>query len=471
MSVNNINATALSDFSSLSPSIVASLWDKAMQDGVIENEWLSRFQGDENSSMPIIEKQDLAKGGGDTINFTVGSEIVGDGVKGDTVLEGSEEKLNLSTYQVVIDFVRHATAVNKRFKSFSAARRKLELTKLMSRWAARYKQMEALLRLRNSGAHTASGIANNVLWAGGGSSDASLTPSNGLDTGVFQLARPKLIALGAKPANISREEGYEVPMFVMWATTDALTNLNNDSAWNQASLMARPREGGRDAQNPLFTGCFSGKTYNGITPYEYMLPDHDNAKNGAIGSPLQPRALLRTATADASATAINGGGSSATSSAIFFFRDFPGFDFPFTSGQSATVDATVYYAKIKNLPGSTQAGKYEIISYVGSTGNNGNVLSPVTRNVNPSANTTVVHDANSIIVPCNADGVEYAYVIIAGAWALLRAYGESREQLQAQDQDYTFKNGVGIEAVFGQTPAQRRDGKFPNFVVAKVALT
>lgn len=465
-----LNAATLSTYSSLDPKVVATLWDKAMQDGVIEQEWLSKFQGAEGSDKPIIEKTALEKGGANTVNFTVESELVGDGVQGGTELTGVEEVLNRYTYSVQIDYRRHAVAVQKRLQDFTAAQRKLALTRLVSKWMARKKQIDGLMSLVKAGAYSVSGKANNLLWAGGASSDAGLTPNTGLDTSLFQAFRQKMIGLGAKPANISKEEGYDVPKFVMWATTNALSNLKNDSAWNQANLMARGRENGKDANNPLFTGAFSGKEYDGIVPYEFMLPDHDNPKNGAIGSPLEPRALLRTATVSTSdTTTLTGGGSGATSSGVLFFRDFPGYDYLFVEGQTAAPDSGTYYAKIKDAPGSANAGEFEVISYTGSN-NNGNTITSVTRNLAASTNTSGVHAAGSVIVPCNIAGVEYGYVICAGANALLRAYGSTRERLTNDAQDYGFSNGVGVEAVFGQTPAKRTDGLYPNFVIAKVAL-
>lgn len=444
------------------------MWEKAMQDGVIQNEWLSQFQGAEGSDMPIIEKTDLTKGGGQTINFTVESELVGDGKKGAAVLIGNEEKLNRYTYSCVVDWQRHAVATDSRTASFTAAKRKLGFNKLVSRWCARHKQWEALLSYIKKGAFSTSGIANNLFYSGGGAADADLTTSNGLDTGVFDLARYKLISLGAKAAQTSKDDSYDAPFFHMWATSRALRNLNNDSAWNNANLMARPREGSANEKNPLWTGCFSGKTYNGIIPYEYMLPDHDNAANGAIGCPLEPRALLRAALTDDSVTALTVGGSSGSSTPLYL-RDFPGYDYLFTADQTAAADSGTYYFKIINLPGSTQAGKYEVCSYTGSA-NNGKTISTIVRNVLSNSQTTVVHDANSLVVPCTATGVEYGHVIITGAMSLLRAYGEFRERLTSDKQDYGFVNGVGVESIFGQTPAQRTDGRYPGYVVARVAL-
>ncbi len=474
MATGNINNAALSTYSTLSPSIVSQKWSEAMQQGVLDLEWLTMFQGKEGSNASIIEKEDLLKGDGDTINFTVGAELRGDGVTGSTQLITKEEKAKLNTYSTVIDFIRHATAGDRRFKSMSIAGRKLEYTKMLSKWMAMRKQNDGLLKFIKTGAFTSSGRANNTIYGGGVSSDLALTVNDQLHTGFFSDARKKLIALGAKPANISREKDYQTRYFNLLATTDMLSNLNNDGAWNNAQLMARPRENGKDADNPLFTGCFSGKTYGGIIPFEYMMPDHDNPENGAIGSPLQPRALLRDATTNfTSDTTLSMGGSAATSSTILYTKWFPGYDYLFTSGQTAAPDTTVYYAKIIDMPGATNAGKYEIVSYVGSA-NDGNMLT-VTRNVG-GTNPNGVHDANALVVPCNANGVAYGFVVVMGAMAMLRAYGNNgdgksgRENLEYENQDYNFIKGAAIEAVFGQSPPVRADGKYANFIVGKVAL-
>ncbi len=474
MSLANITNAALSDYSSLSPEIIAQFWSDAMQQSVIQKEWFSKFQGGEDSMMPIIEKQDLSRGDGDTINFTVGTGLAGDGVQGASTLIGNEEKAKLRTYQVEIDWVRHATAADRRFRSMSIAGRKLAFTKMLSEWMALKKQNDGILKLIKQGAFTTSGRANNTLWAGDAKADNDLTINDQLHTGFFTDSRRKLIGLGAKPANISREEGYEVPKFILVATTDMLTNLNNDGAWINAQSLARPREGGADEKNPLFTGCFSGKEFGGIVPFEFMQYDHDNAENGAIGSPLQPRALTRAAMTSSDSDLVVGG-SSASGTSIKWLKWFPGYDFLFTAGQSASADSNTYYAKIIDMPGTANAGKFEIISYTGSV-NNGNKLTAVTRNVTGSTNTTQIHAADSLVVPCNAAGVAYGFCLVMGAWALLRAYGSNgkggsgRETLETDKQDYNFIQGAAIEANFGQAPAQRADGKFPNFVVGKVAL-
>lgn len=443
-----------------------------MQDGVIESEWLSQFQGGPDSSMPIVEKEDLSKVGGDTVVFTVGSSLVGDGKLGSNRLIGNEELQALNTYSCKVDFVRHAVAADKRFQAFTAAQRKAAFSAMLVDWMALRKQSDGLLSLVKSGGYTSSGIANNLMYAGGVSDEADLTQDNVLDTAFFQDVREKMVTLGARQSNVSRQAGRKIPLYVMWAGTRALKGLKNDAAWLNAAHLALLRGSGTaDDTNPIFTGSFDGKYIEGIAPFEVLLPDHDNPANGAIGSPLEPRALTRTALTPSTATGvkINLGGSDATSAAILYAKWFPGYDYLFTSEQTAAPDSNLYHALIINPPGTTDAGKRELVSYTGSD-NDGNSLT-VNRGLNSGkAGYTGTHAANSLVVPCTSNGVPYANVIVAGAWALLRAYGQSREQLASESQDYGFVKGGAIESVYGQTPARRRDGKYANFCLGRVAI-
>jgi hypothetical protein len=448
-----------------------------MQEGVIAKEWLSRFQGvGAESRMPIVEIEDLKASGGDTVVMTVESALVGDGVRGETELIGKEEKTKRRTYSLVVDFVRHATASTQRMRDFSAAKRKLGFTEMLSLWMALMKQHDGLLALVKAGAYTASGRANNLLWGGGGADDSELLATSVLDTSVMQAFRRKAVNLGARPANVTMEKGGEIPFFLLWATSNALAGLRNDTFWRSAAQLAYGREGGADARNPIFTGAFDGRQYEGMIAHEVLAPDHDNPESGAIGTPLEPRALLRAALNPSTAAAqdLLLGGSAATlaynaDGCPLYARDFPGYDYKFVSEQDAVVDANVYYAKIINPPGSTDAGKYEVVSYVGSTGNLGTKL-VVDRGLNAgTADYSGTHPANALIVPCNENGVAYSNVICVGSQALIRAYGNSREELDVEGQDYQFKKGAAIKTVFGQAPAQRRDGKYPNFLIARVA--
>lgn len=462
-----ITPTTLADFASANPSVVPQIWDAIVQTGVNAKEWLSKFQGAGPENV-IIEKQEQLARAGNQVNFTIESDLVGDRVLGSTTAIGTEEKENLNTYSVLVDFKRHPVARDRRFESFRGAKAKASMAVKVMGWMARFKQHEALLSLVKNAAYTTSGKTYNLFFSGGGSSLDSLTADTVLDTGCFEMGRAKLVGVGANPANLSQVDGEEIPEFVLWGTSRALEGLTNDQAWNTFNNNARAREGSNAAKNPLLTHSYG--LYKGIRAFEVMNPDHDNPKNGAVGSPLEPRALLRTALTGTSVTEINGGGSGATSTAALFFKDFPGYDYLFHSGQTPAADGATYYALILNLPGTTDAGKREVISYTGSA-NDGNKLGTVTRGLNSQDDDySPNHAANSLIVPCTKNGIPYAWVPILGRGALLRAYGETREEVAFEEQDYGFIKGACVTAVFGQTPPIRADSRLMNYVMLAVAI-
>ncbi len=259
-----LNFTSNADFS-LTPSEIAQVWDTALQDGVRDGDFLSKFEGPEGSSKPIIVKNDLNGVRGNQINFTVKAGLVGDGKIGSSTLRGNEEKQALYTYSLTLDFHRHAVAIDERYRQFRAAAIgsdvKAELTDDTSAWMGHHKQDDALTQLVKAGAYTTTGIANNLFWAGNAKSDADLSPNGLLSTGEYRLARRKGIALGLRPFNLSANEdptkGYYKLMCI--GTTDGLDGLGNDDGWINANSLARPRENGADADNPLFTGCYGDR--------------------------------------------------------------------------------------------------------------------------------------------------------------------------------------------------------------------
>ena len=465
-----IDPTQRSDFS-LTPDIIPQIWDYHAQEGVRQKDWLSQFEG-EGGDKPIQSGQDKLKKAGDTVVYTTEGELVGEAVQGDTAAVGTEEGETYNTYTCVVDYQRHAVARTRRFVGQMAAAGKSSLVEKLTGWLGRLRQHHAALKIVKDCRFTSGGQSKNLIYSGGGSAEASLTANNVLSTNLLQQMRSKLIGLGAKPANLSMEEGQEIPEYVGWGTQRVLAGLDNDAQWNQANLNARGRESGRDAKNPLFNGSFG--VYKGIRLFEFPVPDHDNPAKGAIGFPFEPRALLRTALTGTGTTTIDGGGSSGLAGGAatkpYYFKDFPGYDYLFTSGQSSAADAGTYYLAIYNLPGSANAGKREIISYVGSN-NNGNTITSVTRGVNAAdSDYHSDHDANSLIVPVTSNGVPYAFFPVLGRMGLIRAYGEFKEQMDFENQDYGHVRGACISSVFGQNTAKRVDGTIRNIVLAQVAI-
>lgn len=474
MSVSNIAATLISDFSSASPAVVSQVWASMVQRAVRLKEDLSKFEkevsedddGDVNAAIVAISNP--LKKAGNQINITVESDLVGDRQLGETSVLGAEETLNLGTYSVTVDEKRHGLGLARRFEEFRAAKSRAGMTKSLTSWEARFKQEEALLSLVLAATDTTTGKANNLIWSGGGSADTDLTAGSTLNTSVFEAARTKMSSLGALPCESSVRDGVEIPEFYAWPTTRALDGLKSDLQWIAFNQNSRGRENGADANNPLITG--SRGTWDGISAFEMFLPDHDNQAKGAVGSPLEPRAFLRTAISSTSTTSLAFGGSSGSGTAILYVKHFPGYDYLFHTDQTTSADSTTYYLRIYNMPGSTDSGLSEVVSYTGSD-NNGNAITVVSRNAfGLGTKYSGTHDAGSLVVQCSANGIPFAFVPFVGRRALVRGYGNLRSQIDFETQDYKAKQGAAIVTTMGQSATKRADGVYHNFILAKVAI-
>jgi len=87
--------------------LTVKLWSKALQAEVLKNTWAMNFTGTSADSL-IQVKTETQKGAGDKITFGLRMQMSGDGVAGDSVLEGSEEALTTYTDAIIIDQLRHA---------------------------------------------------------------------------------------------------------------------------------------------------------------------------------------------------------------------------------------------------------------------------------------------------------------------------------------------------------------------------
>jgi len=245
--------------------------------------------------------------------------------------------------------------------------------------------------------------------------------------------------------------------------------------------------------NALENGDVRGdanKRFSGLYPIwdNNILLNHDVSEDdadGRQGSPLEPLARLGTATADASATTITGGGTANPAGALDYFAYFPGFEWKITDNEVLPTDNNTYYAMIYNLTG-VNAGKYEIFSYTsasvsatahqltsvtrGTTSNfNGNVIA------NAAGRFSAVHPSGSIILPCTINGVILGWAAHTGAGALYHASGSTEMELIENGQDYKNAKdawhlvGKGVQGVRGMDVYKGVRGLATNFRIIKGA--
>lgn len=87
--------------------LAVKLWSKKLFHDVIGESFFSRFMGEGSESM-IQLKTETQKGPGDRIRVGLRALLSGDGIQGDSTLEGNEEALATYYDDVVINQLRHA---------------------------------------------------------------------------------------------------------------------------------------------------------------------------------------------------------------------------------------------------------------------------------------------------------------------------------------------------------------------------
>lgn len=243
---------------------VPELWNKKLYVEAERKMFWSRFEGMETSGMPVIRKDDLAKQPGDVIHINSIYQMTGAGVTGASTLQGNEETMRLAQKDLSIDWLRHATAVNKRTKgqiNFTWAIQAAQ--PLLSTWLS--KKMDNAI-------FTKFGTATTALFAGDATSTATLDASDTLSTTTLDKIKTYMEDNLAEPI---RTDGGEEYYGIVIHPYDAY-NLRQDSTWSQAQRDANIR----GDNNPLFTGAMG--VYNGMIIYKNKGVSNSASKSKCI---------------------------------------------------------------------------------------------------------------------------------------------------------------------------------------------
>lgn len=268
----------------------AQLWYKQLFADVQNNLFMSRFMGD-GANNPVQVVRDLTKNPGDRINIGLSTKLSGDGITGDSELEGNEEEILSYSETVIVNQLRHAVRLTGRMdeKKVAYSMRMDAKEKLKIWWAERIDQ-EILDKLCGKTSSTFANTpdapaASRNVWAGGVSADGNLTATMKLDTKVIDAAKQMAILASPKvrPIRLENDEYKGTSVYVLIVHPYQATDLRQDPVWNQAQREANVR----GSSNPILSGALG--MYNGVVVYEH---EGIYAWAGGSGSAPIARAVL-----------------------------------------------------------------------------------------------------------------------------------------------------------------------------------
>ena len=476
--VSTLNTKTYTEAIAVNAKVVGEAFSKVLMVSSTTKDVFGQMEGSEGSRSVILVKDDLNKMAGQYINFTVSANAGHMPVRGEVSLRGKEEKPRINSFQIKVDFVRHAISFNKKVQAFLAAGMSLNeaYAEVLADHFGRFKETDMKMTLRNK-ATPLNTVAND------GKPYHSLNTNDVISTVLLGEALGNLTMLGAKEIKTTKSlTGAAIYRYLFFGTVNCLRPLKSNATY-AAAVQHTVNSG---FNHTIFDGGYTDWDGQGIYAQPIVDPDAD----GPLGDPLEPRAVLGTnITAVDTAAVIDGGGLNGPDPSLRakYFRWFRGYDYPWTEGQVAAPDSNTYYFIIWNVTGAA-AGKYGIYSYVG-TANTGDAITTTQRLRAAAAGTAVAslagqawnaaihtdsHPAGSIIVQVNAKCVPIGWILGLGVGAGLRAYGGNEGASMrriSQNDDYDFEKGQGYEAVYGQDVSKDTNLQPRNYTLIPVAYT
>lgn len=458
-----------------------NLWKKGVDIFEQSSDFFQDMEGPGANAL-IQTVTDTSKGEGQKIKITTMSGLYDEAHQGEELFETSSdfEELLFNEYELQVDFLRHAVSWTDRMEEFMGMRGEIVagLPEELGKWLGRIKTERLLMMFK----HRLN--AENLIFADGKGQD-TLVSASALDWDEIVAANTQLQRLGGRPAEVGRAGKNSIRKSVVVATTDALYSLETDTNYKQ---VLRETVNETNAKM-IFDGGYTNIRGNIIRQYNPI--DHDG--EGAIGSPLNPKALLGTAiTAGTAVFDITGGGTAAAGAKAKkkYFKFFEGYAYPFLPTDVLTPANETRYLRIINPPNApVDPNKSGFYSY--STGNDGNKIT-ITKRLGAAASgdrvTTLgsitwdaakhtdVHPSGSLIIPVNAKGQAFGDTLILNAGAALRGYGKYRNVRSVEkkeggdDGTQAFIHRIFVTSVFGQCPRRDRQLRCPGVLRLRHAI-
>jgi hypothetical protein len=454
----------------LDPDAVRKIWQHGVDIFEQSEDFFDPMEGGPSALIETIT--DTSKGKGQKIRFEVMSGFYDEPHMGEELFETTNdfENILIQGNELEVDFMRHATAFTERAEERLGMRGEIisGVNEEIGKWLGRLKTEQLFMMFRETLPST------NIVFAGGATLD-TLASTNILKYDEVLGLTAQMKRLGGLPAQTATSRnGQPIWKNCVIATTDALVSLDQDPAFRSILATTRSEE---DAKT-IFEGGYTN--VKGAIIKEYQPIDHDG--QGAIGSPLNPKALNgNVITAGTGALTITGGGDP-TSAAITkknYFKYFKNFAYRFLLDNVLSQDSNTYYVMIINPPNdASNPNKWGFYSY--TTGNNGNTITTVNRLAGSASGTAVTtlggvtwngtnntteHPVGALIVQCNRNAQIYGYSLMLGRRAARRGYGKWRNRRTEQQFEGGFITQRFVTSVFGQAPRRDRLQRVPGAFV------
>ena len=467
----------------------SKLYQKTLEVYEQTSDFFQQFEGGRDAL--IRTNTDVSKGAGQTVTIRSLAGFYGEPKEGDAQFEQSSdfEEFKMQDYQLKVDYIRWATRMTERSEEFMGIRGELKagVPREAGKWLGRIKTERMFKTLIERASSENKVVANGKVQGTADNAKSSLLSADTLSYDEIISGATKLKTLGGEPALIGTEGKNSVKGYAVIASTDSLYSLESDSDY----LDAMKYSDGRGRGNLRFAGGYANLRGNMIC--EYNSIDHDG--DGAIGSPLAPKAILGEAVTLAGGAEptsgtlkyLKGGGSAAAvlKTGVLYFKWFDGYAYKFSEGDAlASEETNEKYLLITNPnSGTAHANKCNVVSYKVNDGNKitlfkSSATSGGTAHVGGvmpdqapfSGNLTVTLEVGATIVPCTPEGVPYADTLFLAKGAAVRGYGKHRNKRGTDSHEDGFVTDLYIRSVFGQAVREDAAGRKPGVLRLRHAI-
>lgn len=257
-------------------ALAVKLWSRKLFQEALKETYAERFIGTSTNSL-IVRKDETSKSAGDKITYGLRMQLTGDGVQGDSVLEGNEEALTTYSDSLFINQLRHAVKsagkMSEQRVPFSVRE---EAMSGLKDWLADKIDTGFINQIAGYSDQTDTRYTgNNTAVAPTASTriivtEAGSTTESQLDSGdlfdITYIDKAVTLAKTASPyIRPVRVDGKD--MYVMFLHPYQVRDLRISTTTGQwLDIQKAAMSGGQTSNNPIFTGALG--VYNNVVLHE-----------------------------------------------------------------------------------------------------------------------------------------------------------------------------------------------------------